>query len=211
MANQITYDSRLRTNFVSSGQNKPSPRSKPSGTRPSTGRLTSAVQERRVVLRGRITRLIASCCIARLVVLAAEDQEQPIIIYIDSAGGSAAEAMGILSTMNGIRCPVLTFCRGQVGGPAAIIAAHGRNGQRSAADSTRFSLKLSGFSDHEKASFNTVLAFLADVLAKDTGRPAAEVLDWFRNGVEFNPQEAVRRGLLDAIAESPGGAQSPRT
>ena len=156
-----------------------------------------------MVLRGRITKLIASCCIARLVVLAAEDQEEPIVIYIDSPGGSAAEALGILSTMNGIRCPVLTYCRGLVAGPAAVIAAHGQNGRRSAVANARFSLKLSGFTDHEKDGFGSVLTLLIDVLAKDCGRSTEEVLEWVRNGTEFNPQEALRWGLLDSVASSP--------
>ncbi len=188
---------------MTSGPNKPSPRVRPSASRPSTGRLTSPVQERRVVLRGKITKLIASCCIARLVVLAAEDQEQPIIIYIDSAGGSAAEALGILSTMNGIRCPVLTFCRGVVGGPAAVIAAHGQNGRRAAVGNARFSLKMSTFTDSAKDSFDSVMALMVDVLAKDTGHSAEEVLQWFRAGAEFTPQEAVRQKLLDAVADGP--------
>ena len=106
---------------------------KPASLRPSTGRLTSPVQERRVALRGQLTRVVASCCIARLVVLAAEDQRDPIFVHIDSPGGSIAEAMGILSTMNGIRCPVITFCRREAMGPAAIIAAHGLRGYRAAA------------------------------------------------------------------------------
>ena len=108
----------------------------------STGLLTSAGLERRLTLRGRLTKPIAACCIARLLVLATEDHRQPIIAYIDSGGGLASETLGIISTMNGIRCPVITFCNGQAAGPALVIAAHGLKGFRVAVQGARFSFKL---------------------------------------------------------------------
>jgi len=156
-----------------------------------------------VVLRGRITKLVASCCIARLVVLAAEDHKQPIVIYIDSAGGSAAEAMGIISTMNGIRCPVLTFCRGQAVGPAAIIVAHGLRAYRTAVAGAGFSLKLAAFSDQGEPNFEPLASLITQMLAKDTRREQTEVLEWFRNGAEFNSQDAMRKGFIDTIASGP--------
>ncbi|MGH7968389.1 MAG: ATP-dependent Clp protease proteolytic subunit [Limisphaerales bacterium] len=189
--------------LVPSSHNKHPSRLRSGSGRPSTGRLTSPAQERRVVLRGRLTRLIASCCIARLVVLAAEDQQEPIIMYIDSPGGSASEAMGILSTMNGVRCPVLTFCRGQVAGPAAVIAAHGLAGYRVAAASARFSLRLSSFGSAADAELDSLLSLLTDGLSKDARHAPEEVTEWLRNGADFSAQEALRRGIIDTIAEAP--------
>src|SRR5215467_3539417 len=109
--------------------------------RPSTGLLAAAGQERRVPLRGRITKQIANCCIARLLVLATENRQQPIITYIDSPGGSTSEVLGVISTINGIRCPVVTFCNGQAVGPAVLIAAHGLKGFRVGIPTARFSFK----------------------------------------------------------------------
>src|SRR6516164_2719248 len=99
-------------------------------TRRSTGFLASRFLERRVPLRGRITNQLASCCIARLLVLATEHRQKPIVTYIDSPGGSISESLNVISTMNGIQTPVVTFCRGAVGGSAAVIAAHGLKGFR---------------------------------------------------------------------------------
>src|SRR5579859_3730581 len=111
-------------------------------SRRSTGFLASRILERRVPVRGKITNQLASCCIARLLVLATEDRQKPIITYIDSPGGEPAQALGVISTMNGIRSPVVTFCRGSIGGPAAAIAAHGLKGFRAADPGAHFSLKL---------------------------------------------------------------------
>lgn len=158
------------------------------------------------MLRGRITRVIASCCIARLVVLASEDPRSPIVIHINSPGGSAAEAMGILSTMNGIRCPVVTFCRGEVFGPAAIIASQGLRGYRVAAPGCRFLLKISGPREsarREMLNSEPLLPLLAEILVKNTRQRQEEVLAFLTNGMPFGPQEALRLGLIDAISSEP--------
>src|SRR5579859_2269745 len=111
-------------------------------SRRSTGFLASRILERRVPLRGHITNQLASCCIARLLVLATEDTHKPIVTYIESSGGSTAEALNVISTMNGIHSPVATFCRGAIGGAAIAIAAHGLKGFRTADPAAHFSLKL---------------------------------------------------------------------
>jgi ATP-dependent protease ClpP protease subunit len=173
--------------------------------RPSTGRLTSPAQERGVLLRGRITRVLASCCIARLVVLATEDTRSPIVVHIHSREGSAAEAMSIISTMNGIRCPVVTFCRNEALGPAAIIASHGLRGYRVAAPNCRFSLKISSLKEIRSDAMNTqsLLPLLVEVLVKNTRRRPEEVLEWLTTGTSFGAQEALRMGIIDAIASEP--------
>ncbi len=170
--------------------------------RPSTGLLTANDQERRVTLRGRISKAVASCCIARLLVLATEDRRHPIVTYIDSSGGSLRQALAVISTMNGIRCPVASFCHGQVGAPAALIAAHGLRGFRTATPAARFSFKVAESSGRD-AEDRALLPLLADVLARDSGRPAAEVLGWLMQGVEFTPEQALQHGLIDTIAASP--------
>ena len=155
-------------------------------------------------LRGRITRQIASCCIARLLVLATESQQQPIITYIDSLGGSAAEALGVISTMNGIRCPVATFCNGQAAGPAVIIAAHGLKGFRAATPGARFSFKgLETGKGAEKAELGSIRRLLADILAADTGKPKELIFKWFNEGAQFSATEAVANGLIDAVSTRP--------
>jgi ATP-dependent Clp endopeptidase proteolytic subunit ClpP len=155
-------------------------------------------------LRGRITRQIANCCIARLLVLATEDQHQPIVTYIDSLGGSASEALGVISTMNGIRCPVVTFCNGQAVGPAVIIAAHGFKGFRVGTPSARFSFK--GFDagkGSDGAELDSLLSLFAEILAADTRKQKELVLGWFKDGAQFSSQEALANGLIDAISPQP--------
>jgi ATP-dependent Clp endopeptidase proteolytic subunit ClpP len=171
----------------------------------STGFLASKLLERRVPLRGRITRQLASCCIARLLVLATEDRHKAIVTYIDSPGGSAEQSLGIISTMNGIHSQVVTFCRGPIGGAAAVIAAHGLKGFRTADPAAHFSLRLlsEASRDGQRAKQESFLKLLAQTLARDTGNPEAQVVRWLTEGAEFTPAEAVRNGLIDTIAPEP--------
>ena len=186
---------------VSVGRSEVMTQPKTNTTRRSTGFLASRSLERRVPLRGKITHQLASCCIARLLVLATEDRHSPIITYIDSPGGGPAEALSVISTMNGIRSPVVTFCRGSIGGAAAVIAAHGLKGCRAADPATRFSLRL--LDELSRNSHESYLKLLAQVLATDSARSEAEILRWFTDGLEFGPEEALRYGLIDLIGTEP--------
>jgi ATP-dependent Clp protease protease subunit len=174
-------------------------------SRRSTGFLASRFLERRVPLRGRIDNQLASCCIARMLVLATEDREKPIVTYIESPGGSVAESLNVISTMNGIRSPVATFCRGSIGGAAVVIAAHGLRGYRIADPATHFSLALErqNADNASVESHESYLKLLAQVLAKDTGRIEAQVLQWLTEGAEFSPQQALHHGLIDSIGREP--------
>ena len=60
-----------------------------------------------------------------MLILAADHKRLPIIIDVESPGGSLKEAFAIIRTMKGVSCPVATYCRGTIGGPSILIAAHG--------------------------------------------------------------------------------------
>lgn len=173
--------------------------------RSSTGLLVGANHERGVPLRGRITKPIAACCIARLLVLATEQPGRPVIIYIDSPGGPAKDSLSILSTMNGIRCPIATFCLGDASGTAAVIAARGTPGFRTAHPNARFSFRrpAPAKSAHDASRDQKLLPLLAEMLAKDLAKPKAEVLAWLTNGAEFTAEQALAHHLVDRVSPTP--------
>ena len=79
--------------------------------RRSTGKLVTT--GRTVPIRGAINKMVSTSCIARLLVMAAEDQQSPIVAYIDSPAGRSqprmAETMSLNSRM---------YCRYSCGLPA---------------------------------------------------------------------------------------------
>jgi ATP-dependent Clp protease, protease subunit len=168
--------------------------------RRSTGLLARG--ERRVPVRGPITKLVATSCIARLLVLAAEDQHAPILAYIDSPGGLASEALRILSSLHGIECPVVTFCRGPQGGPATALAAHGVAGFRVCSPNARFAFKFD-IENPRHRSTEACLKSLAEILARDSRKSPDQVWQWFSNKTEFTAQEAIANGLIDSISAKP--------
>jgi ATP-dependent Clp protease protease subunit len=170
-----------------------------------TGLLVAAGRERRVPLRGWITPQNAAACIARLVVLAVEGPGQPIVIYIDSQGGSVTESLSIISTMNGIRCPVATFCHGTAAGTAAVIAAHGMHGYRTAVDTSAYSFKAAqtDAQNRDTADARHFYQILAEITAKDSRKPVPTVMNWLARGTQFDAQHALASGLIDVIAVKP--------
>lgn len=171
----------------------------------STGLLVGADRERCVPLRGRITHQIAACCIARLLVLATEQPGRPIIIYIDSPGGPIRDSLPILSTINGIRCPVATFCRGDAGGTAAVIAALGAPGFRAVTPGARLSFRPPAAVRHTRdlPADEKLFQTLAEILAQHIHMPEAEVMDWLTEGVEFSAEQAVAKRLIDRVSPQP--------
>lgn len=172
----------------------------------STGILTGVLQSRRVPLRGPLTERTAACCINRMLILAADNRRQPIIIDVESPSGSIREALAIIRTMNGVACPVATFSRGEVGAAAMMIAAHGVKGFRVAHSSTEFTIPP-GFGRSERASTNgedeKVRHSFIQLLAHDTGRSVDDVAAWLEDGLVLPADGAHNGGIIDSIGLKP--------
>ncbi len=171
--------------------------------RPSTGSLTTGGKERTFPLRGRITRQLGDCCIARLLVFGTEDRSRPILLHVDSTGGQIPVALNIISTMNGIRTPIATLFGPRVEGTAVVIASHGLRGFRVAPPGGQISFKTLSEEAAESDETGSMLSLLVDVLAKDTNQSATRVMGWLRGGAEFNVRQALEAGLIDVISSGP--------
>ena len=154
-------------------------------------------------LRGRITRQLGSCCIARLLVFGTEDRSRPILLHVDSTGGQIPSALSIISTMNGIRTPIATFFGPRVGGTAVVIASHGLRGFRVAPPGGQISFKTLSQEAVESDETASMLFLLAEVLAKDANQSETRVMGWLRDGAEFDARQALEAGLIDVISNVP--------
>ncbi len=160
---------------------------------------------RRAPLRGPITKRSAAFWIARLLYLEAADKHAPILIELDSPGGSAADSLPAIQVLEKLSCPVAVFCRGTVGGTALSIAAHGSKGYRAAAPGTRFLFtamageSASGAARAPEANPDRLI----DGLAKAAGRQVSEVTQWLGSSAEFDAQQAAERGLIDTVSAKP--------
>jgi ATP-dependent Clp endopeptidase proteolytic subunit ClpP len=100
--------------------------------RPTTSVADILLQHRVLFLSGRITPRLAERVIGALMLLATDDSQTPIDLYINSSGGEPASARAIVDAIQTIRPPVRTTCLGQAGGPAVWILAAGQQGRRRA-------------------------------------------------------------------------------
>ena len=67
------------------------------------------LKDRIIFLGEDVNPTSASLIIAQLLFLESEDPDKEISLYINSPGGSITDGMGIVDTMNYIKCPVSTI------------------------------------------------------------------------------------------------------
>lgn len=168
--------------------------------RASTGRLVKT--ERVVVFRGSLTKLVSTAGIARLLVLAAEEPERPILATIACPQGVASEASRVISSIRGIGCPVGTFCRGLQGGAGTVLAAHGKKGFRSALPAATFCFRFEPEPRKQRMT-ESFSELLVDIVAEDTGQKRERVRSWFESEETFTAAEAQAANIIDHVAQEP--------
>lgn len=165
------------------------------------------LKERIIFLGTPIDDNVASLIIAQLLFLEAEDAEQDIFLYINSAGGIVTSGMAILDTMNFIKPNVATICMGQAASLAAVLLAAGTPGKRSALPNARIMIHQPGGGVEGQASdieihATEILKLKKDlnrILAKLTGQSIKRIeKDTDRNKF-MSPQDAKTYGLIDTI------------
>ena len=88
------------------------------------------LKDRIIFLGEDVNATTASLVIAQMLFLESEDPDKEISLYINSPGGSITDGMGIVDTMNYIKCPVSTICVGLAASFGAVLLANGEKGKR---------------------------------------------------------------------------------
>ena len=81
--------------------------------------------DRQVFLFGGIGTEMATCVIKQLLTLQKLDSESPVIMWINSPGGSIIDGLAIIDTMVGLTMPVYTVITGEACSMAGIISVCG--------------------------------------------------------------------------------------
>ena len=170
------------------------------------------LKDRIIFLGEDVNPTTASLVIAQLLFLESEDPDKEISLYINSPGGSITDGMGIVDTMNYIKCPVTTICIGMAASMGAVLLASGEKGKRFATPNAEILIHqpliggngISGqateikiHADHivkTRANFNKLLSDRTsqslETIAKDTERDNY-----------MTAEEALKYGLIDGIME----------
>ena len=88
------------------------------------------LKDRIIFLGEDVNPTTSSLVIAQLLFLESEDPDKDINLYINSPGGSITDGMGIIDTMNYIKCPVSTICIGMAASMGAALLCAGEKGKR---------------------------------------------------------------------------------
>ncbi len=173
--------------------------------------IYSRLLEDRIVFIGTpIDDTVANVVIAQLLFLQKENKSQDINLYINSPGGSVTAGLAIYDTLQFVQCDVATYCIGQASSMGAVLLASGTKGKRHALPHSRVmihqpwggvqgtALDIAIQTDeilHLKRSLN-------DILAKHTGKTAAQIEKDSDRDYFLSAKEAKEYGLVDEVITS---------
>jgi ATP-dependent Clp protease, protease subunit len=173
------------------------------------------LRERIIILGSEVRDQNANEITAQLLLLAAEDPEKDITLYINSPGGSVTAGMAIYDTMMLIEPDVATTAMGLAASMGQFLLAAGAKGKRAALPHTRILMHQPSAGVGGTAAD---IAIQADMLTKSkqeltelqslhTGQSIERIaLDQDRDRW-FTAQEALEYGFIDKVvaraAENP--------
>ncbi|PZG20751.1 ATP-dependent Clp protease proteolytic subunit [Micromonospora craterilacus] len=165
------------------------------------------LRERIVYLGSEVTDEIANRICAQILLLAAEDAERDIQLYINSPGGSVSAGMAVYDTMRFVRNDVATLALGLAGSMGQFLLCAGTAGKRYALPHTRILMHQPSGGMGGTASDITIQAenmlhvkrTMQELIAEHSGRTLAEIQqDWDRDRW-FTAEQARAYGLIDQV------------
>ncbi|WP_157156455.1 MULTISPECIES: ATP-dependent Clp protease proteolytic subunit [unclassified Diaminobutyricimonas] len=147
---------------------------------------------------------------AKLLLLAAEDPQKDIYLYINSPGGSITAGMAIYDTMQFVPNDIVTVGIGMAASMGQLLLTAGTKGKRYITPNARVLLHqphggFGGTSSDIQTQAALILDMkkrLAEITAAQTGKSVEQInLDGDRDRW-FSAQEALEYGFVDHIRES---------
>ena len=172
------------------------------------------LKDRIIFLGEDVNPTSASLVIAQLLFLESEDPDKEIFLYINSPGGSITDGMGIVDTMNYIKCPVTTICVGLAASFGAVLLANGEKGKRFATPNSEILIHqpliggqgggISGQATEIKIHADHMIrtrAKLNKLLSEKTGQSIETIERDTERDHYMSAQEALEYGLIDGIMD----------
>lgn len=167
------------------------------------------LKDRIITVNGQVEPNMAMSVTQQLLFLEAQDQTKPIVMYVNSPGGSVTDGLMITDTMNYIKSPVYTVVVGLAASMGTIIAASGEKGHRFMLPNAEYLIHqpmggaaggtqqtdmaiIARHLDNTRVKLNTILSNASgkdmDTIAHDTERD-----NW------MSAQETLKYGFIDDI------------
>ncbi|MEU4680143.1 ATP-dependent Clp protease proteolytic subunit [Micromonospora sp. NPDC023737] len=165
------------------------------------------LRERIVFLGTEVTDESANQICAQMLLLAAEDPDRDIHLYINSPGGSVSAGMAVYDTMRYIRNDVVTLALGFAGSMGQFLLCAGTAGKRYALPHCRIMMHQPSGGMGGTAADITIQAenmlhvkrTMQELIARHSGRTLEEIQrDWDRDRW-FTAEQAREYGLIDQV------------
>ena len=169
------------------------------------------LKERIIWLGGEVRDENANAICAQLLLLAAEDPDRDIYLYINSPGGSVTAGMAIYDTMQYIKPDVVTVGMGLAASMGQFLLTAGAPGKRYITPHTRVLLHqplggAGGSATEIRINADLILGMkkeLAAISASRTGKTVEQVEADGDRDHWFTAQEALEYGFVDRVIDSP--------
>ncbi|MDX8052929.1 MULTISPECIES: ATP-dependent Clp protease proteolytic subunit [Lentzea] len=165
------------------------------------------LRERIIVLGSQVEEGIANQITAQLLLLAAEDPDKDITLYINSPGGSVTAGMAIFDTMQLIQPDVATYAMGLAASMGQFLLSAGTPGKRHALPHARILMHQPSAGVGGTAADIAIQADMltrtkremAELIAEHTGQSLETITRDSDRDRWFTAQEALEYGFVDKV------------
>jgi len=165
------------------------------------------LRERIIWLEGEVRDENSNRIAKQLQVLAAEDPDKDISLYINSPGGSISAGMVIYDSMQLIPNDVATVCMGLAASMGQFLLCAGAAGKRSATPNARIMMHqplggLGGTASDIKIQAEQMLFIkkrMAELIAGHTGQTLDQIEADSDRDRWFTAEQAMEYGIIDSV------------
>ena len=170
------------------------------------------LEERIIFLGAAVEDHNSNLICAQILLLAAEDPDADIYLYINSPGGSVTAGMAIYDTMQYVTNDVATVAMGLAASMGQFLLSAGEPGKRYALPHARIMMHqpsggLGGTASDIKIQAEQMLLIkkqLAELIAEHTGQSLEQIESDSDRDRWFTAEQALEYGLIDNVVRSAG-------
>ena len=170
------------------------------------------LRERIIFIAGEVRDDMANAICAQILLLAAEDSNKDIFLYVNSPGGSVTAGMAIYDTMQYVKNDIATVGMGIAASMGQFLLTAGAPGKRYATPNARILMHqpLGGIGGTatdiriQAEQMAITKRTMAEINAKHTGQTLEKILIDSDRDIWFNAEDAKAYGFIDHIATSDG-------
>ena len=167
------------------------------------------LKERIIFLGSEVDDSSANLICAQLILLAAEDEERDIYLYVNSPGGSVTAGLAIYDTMQYVACDVATVCMGLAASMGQFLLCAGAPGKRFALPHSRILMHQPHGGIQGQAADIAIQAeqivylkqMMAERIAHHTGQTLEQIEADSDRDRWFTADEARDYGIIDQVID----------